>query len=252
MKSFIFAAASFAAFATASGAVELRLALPEDEDLRAGLRAASLLETTITGEEEAERRDIIAAAQADYRRLLAVLFENGYFGPIISIQVDGVEATDLPVVGSDAPIESVRISVIKGQRFLFGEATIGPRFSDTELPEGFAPGQRAATEVLRETANVVVEAWRDRGYAKADLTEERIVANHEAGELDATLIVTPGPRVAFGGITVVGNEDVRERPIRRIVDLRKGVLYDPEEIRLAARRLQRTGAFRSVSIVEAE
>ena len=233
-------------------AAQLRLALPADDDLRETLRGALLLEQAITGEEEATRRDIVAAAQADYRRLLAVLFSEGYFSPVISITVDGTEATELPVVGSVEPVGQVTVSVTPGTPFLFGTASVGPLAPGTELPEGFAPGERAGTDILREVVETGVDAWRAVGYAKADIADEQITARHDANRLDAVLMLAPGQRLSYGPVVVEGNEDVRTGQVSRIADLRTGQIYDPEQIRDAATRLQRTGAFASVSIVEAE
>jgi translocation and assembly module TamA len=233
------------------GATELRLALPADDDLASSLRGASLLVETV-GEGTAARRDIVAAAQADYQRLLATLFEAGHFGPVISIQVDGVEAAELPVIGRDGAVQTVTISVQPGPRFLFSRAEIGPLARGTELPEDFAPGAPAGLSVLRRTAEAGIEAWEARGHAKAQLESQDITANQRTNRLAAELTLAPGPRLSYGPVTVSGARDVRPDRISRIADLRPGRTFDPEEIETAARRLQRTGAFRSVAVVEAE
>ena len=237
-------------------AVELTLRVPPDEELTEQLRAASLLVTAVeeaaAEEEEPTRRDIVAAAQADYQRLLAVLFEAGHFGPVISILLDGQEAAELASVGPTAPIQQVVVTVQAGPRFLFRRAEVGPLTRGTEVPEGFAPGQPAATEVLRTTVEAGVEAWRQRGHPKAELGDQIIVADHDQNRLDAELILVPGPRAVYGPIAVQGAEDVRASHIARIADLREGRRYDPEELSESASRLQRTGAFSSVAIIEAD
>ncbi len=232
-------------------ATQVRLAFPEDADLRDALRGASLTATTVA-DGQTERRDVVAAAQADYRRLLAVLFENGFFGPVISIRVDGVEAADLPSVGLRGGVEVVTISVQTGPAYLFGATAIAPTAPGTELPEGFAPGAPAGTEVLRATARAGVEAWRAAGHAKAELADQSIVADFAARRVDAALTLAPGPRLTYGAVVVQGAERVRQSQVSRIADLRRGRVYDPEELRAATRRLTRTGAFASVSITEAD
>ncbi|WP_308916368.1 autotransporter assembly complex family protein [Jannaschia sp. LMIT008] len=236
----------------AADAAQLQLRLGGDDDLRDGLRAASLLEQTIDEDPNAPRRDIVAAAQADYRRLLAASFEAGHFGPVISILVDGVEAAALPAIGSDAPVGTVVVSVDPGPRYLFGQAQIGPVPPGTELPPGFAVGEPAGTDVLRDATAAGIDAWRGDGHAKAELASQDIVADHAVDRVNVALRLNPGPQLRYGGLGVDGNEAVLERQIRRIVDLRPGQVFDPEEIRQAARRLQRTNAFRSVTITEAE
>ena len=237
--------------ATAAPAADLTLNVSADDDLRENLEAASLAANAI-GEGETERRNIVAAAQADYRRLLAVLFEAGHFGPVISIKVDGVEAASLPAIGLAGGVNNVTIDVQPGPRFLFGEASIAPVARGTELPEGFAPGEPAGTAVIREAANAGVDGWRAIGHAKAELDAQQITARHESDRLDARLTLAPGPRLSYGPVFVEGAERVREGQISRIADLRQGRIFDPEEVRAAAGRLQRTGAFASVSVTEAD
>ncbi|WP_281824328.1 autotransporter assembly complex protein TamA [Jannaschia rubra] len=232
-------------------AATVNLAFPEDDDLRDSLRNASLVVGAVE-DGQTERRDLVAAAQADYRRLLAVLFEAGHFGPVISIQVDGVEAANLPTIGSTDPVGTVTISVQEGPRFLFRTTQIAPLAPGTELPEGFATGQPAGTDILRRTARTGVEAWRAIGHAKAEIAGQDIVADHAADVLDARLTVAPGPRLVYGNVAVTGNEDVYTRQISRLADLRQGHVFDPEEVAESARRLQRTGAFSSVSITETD
>lgn len=233
-------------------AAQLRLAIGGDDDLRDALRGASLLVQTITEDADAPRREIVAAAQADYRRLVSALFERGHFGPVVSITVDGTEADRLPLIGTGAPVNVVRVEVLPGPRFRFGDMRIGPLARDTDIPEGFERGEPAGTDVLRDAATAAVTAWRADGHAKAELASQDIVADHAANRLDATLAIAPGPRLRFGSTIVEGEARVRENHIRRIADLDRGAVFDPDEVEAAARRLQRTGAFRSVSVQEAD
>lgn len=235
---------------TATGQ-QVQLAIAADEDLTEALRAASLT-VEAANDPDAARRDIVAAAQADYQRLLATLYEAGHFGPTISIELDGVEAAALPVVGRDEGLDVVRIEVVAGPQFLFGATEIAPVPRGTELPERFASGAPAGTEPIRQAAVTAIEAWRARGHAKAEIAAEQITARHPAERLDARLSVAPGPRLRYGPVFVDGADDVREGRISRIADLRQGRIFDPDEVREAARRLQRTGAFSSVAITEAE
>ncbi|MEO0860956.1 MAG: autotransporter assembly complex family protein [Pseudomonadota bacterium] len=232
-------------------AATLDWTLPSDETLADPLRAASLVAEAIQ-EDLPQRRDVIAAAQADYQRLLAVLFEQGYFGPEISIQVDGIEAAALPSVGQSGTVQAVSIRVTPGARFVFGQAEIGPLPPGATPPEGFAPGAPAGTEILRTASRDGVEAWRARGHAKAELTRQQITADHRQNTLNAALSLGPGPRLTYGPTRVSGNEDVRTSQIERIADFRAGRVFDPDDLDDAAKRLQRTGAFRSVSITEAD
>lgn len=85
--------AMLSAFACAAYGVDVSLSGVGDDDLSSTLRGGSLLiEQTLNGENNASASEILGAAQADYKRLLAVLYDNGFFAATINISVDGREA----------------------------------------------------------------------------------------------------------------------------------------------------------------
>jgi translocation and assembly module TamA len=255
MRRFLLAALA-AALALPAAAQQVRLRISAEPEIVDAVRANSLVISELVRARDEERaaapRDVVAAAQADYARIVGTLFEAGHYGPVVSIEIDGVEAEGLAVVGQRAPVREVVITVLPGPLFVFGEARIGPLARGTELPDGFARGLPAETQVLRGAAAASVEAWRARGHAFAEIGEQDLVADYATRRLDARIAVAPGPRLRYGPLVVTGNERVRTRQIERIAELREGRVYDPEEIREAAARLNRTGAFRSVAVVEAD
>ncbi len=247
------AAALVCLAAPVAQAAEVTLTGVADEDLADELRGGSLLvEQTLQEENPASEGEILAAAQADYKRLLAVLYDNGHFSGAIRIEVDGVEAATIPPVQPPSAISRVQISVDPGPRFVFGRATIAPVAPGTELPEAFATGQPASLGVLTATAGAGVEGWRAQGHAKASLSGQEITANHPERVINAELTLAPGPRLRFGPLVIRGESDVREQRILDIAGLPVGEVFSPEEIRLATERLRRTGAFSAVALTEAE
>jgi translocation and assembly module TamA len=143
-------------------------------------------------------QDIVAAARADYARLVATLYEFGHFAPVVSITLDGREASGLSPFDVPAQIGRVRIEVEPGPAFSFGTAEIGPLAGGTELPEEFRPGGPASTPVLQRTTSAAIERWRIAGRAVAEVGGQRIVARHRDAALDATIRIEPGPVVSFG------------------------------------------------------
>ncbi len=145
-----------------------------DEDLADRLRGASLLlrET----EETRTAQDFLAAARADYGRLVAALYDAGYFSPVVRITVDGREAARIPSVGAQQSVAQVNISVDPGPAFRFGTAEVGPLAPDTELPEEFHTGGNASTGLLRETTTAAIVAWREDGHATATVGDQQITA----------------------------------------------------------------------------
>jgi translocation and assembly module TamA len=221
------------------------------DGLRERVEAASGLRD-LRDRDVTDPQEVIATARAEYARLLGAMYAEGRYNAVISVRVDGREAADLSPFAAPARVGTVTVRVDPGAAFRFGTARVAPLAPGTDLPEGFAPGERAGAGLIRQAAAAGVEGWRDTGHAKARPSGQRIVARHAERRLDAEVTLDPGPRLRFGAMTVTGNERVREQAVRRIAGYPEGEVYSPAALETAANRLRRTGAFRSVRITEAE
>jgi translocation and assembly module TamA len=219
------------------------------EQARDALSAASLLRAL---DDNADPQDYVAAARADYRRLLTALYGEGYYGGTISITVDGVEAANIAPLDAPTSIGEVVITVASGPRFTFGKVAISPLPLDATLPDDL--GQRRTARSARVAAAIRsgINSWRDLGYAKARVLDEQVTARHDDNELDVTVTLAPGPQLRFGALSIEGNEDVSADRIREIAGLPVGEIYSAAEIEKAERRLRRTGTFDSVAMTEAD
>ncbi len=222
-----------------------------DEALDARLQASSLV-TAAKAEGTTEGQDIVAAAQSDYKRLIGVLYRAGYFGPTISIKVNGQEAADISPFAQIRTVSNVSIAVTPGNKFRFGQTQIAPITPETELPEEFAPAAAADLGAIEGAARAAVSGWRDRGHAKAKVSDQNISADHRNSELDVDVKVDPGPELAFGELIYKGQSAVRSERVREIADLPTGSRFDPEIVDEVSARLRRTETFRTVDLREAE
>lgn len=221
-----------------------------------GISADGLLPATLLGalasEGTTDGQDVLSAAQADYARLTSALYEAGYFGPVISIRLDGREAADISPVRVPAVVGRVTIAVAAGPQFRLGRAEIAPLAPKTELPDGFRSGGPASTSLLRSTARTATDAWRDVGHAQATVAGQQITARHGQQVLDVDIALDPGPRLRFGPLQISGETNVRHDRIRAIAGLPEGQVFSPAELDRARNRLQRTGTFRVAALSEAE
>lgn len=244
-------ALSLTVFAANAQALETSLVSPgAPDDLVDRLRGAS---TTLAAEARGRTtpQEILAAARSDYRSLVSVLYDAGYYGPVVHILVDGREAASIPALNTPSRIDSVQITVDPGKPFRFGTAEIGPLAPGTELPEGFKTGEPAPSGVLQAAGKSAIGQWRTTGHAKAGISGQTITARHREGVLDASIRIAPGPQMTFGKASVAGNERVTTDAVRRIAGFPTGEVFSPEAARRTAGRLRRTGAFTSVSMTEA-
>lgn len=222
-----------------------------DGDLREELLAASLVADS--GQDApATPRAIVAAAQADYGRLLRVLYANGFYSGVVRIRLDGREAAEMPGFSLPARINSVTVRIDPGPPFRFGAAEIVPLPPQSRPPEGFRRGAVARSTVLQETVDSAVGDWRDAGHAKVKLRDQQLKADHASRTLAARFRLSPGPVVRFGKLRQMTPSAVRAARIQRIAGLPTGQVFSPDEKAAAANRLRRTGAFSSVALSEAE
>ena len=196
-------------------------------------------------------QDIIAAARADYARMVGILYAHGRYSGTVHIRVDGREAASMSPLDMPEQISQVEISIVPGPVFHLGTARIAPLPDGTELPAAFTPGRIAGSGIIEEAARAGIAAWRDAGHAWAEIGGRTITANHARQELDVALSALPGPRLRFGQLLPDAGSAVRTARIRSIAGLPVGDTYSPAALDAAAARLQRTGAFRSVTLREA-
>ncbi|GKY89552.1 outer membrane protein assembly factor [Sinisalibacter aestuarii] len=223
----------------------------DDARVAAALESASLLATQ-QGDPDTDPRDVLAAARADYGRLLNALYSEGHYGGVIHILVDGQEAAGISPFAAPARIGRVQVNVTPGPKFRFDKAEILPLAPGTSPATDFRSGAIARSTAIQGAVSTAVEDWRDAGRAKAAVTSQSITADHRDATLDAQVGLTPGPIVRFGNLVQLTPSAVRAERIARIAGLRTGLIFSPARLALVAERLRRTGAFSSVSLTEAE
>ncbi|MFU8823005.1 autotransporter assembly complex protein TamA [Yoonia sp.] len=228
--------------ASVAVAQEVRLVA---DTVRSPLSDASLLRSL---DDTAAPQDYIAAARADYRRLLTALYAAGYYAGTISITVDGVEASGISPLAAPTAIGEVVITVNSGPLFTFGQVAIAPLPETAELSENLGPDEPALSGEIRSAANAGVTSWRELGYPLARVDNQQIVARHPEEKLDVTIGLAPGPQLRFGELEVTGNRRVRTERVVAIAGLPTGEVYSPQAVAAAETRLRRTGAFNSAAL----
>ena len=204
---------------------------------------------------------LIATARGDYRRILDTSYALGRYGPTISITINGKEAAGLLPDEEFGGTARVVISVDPGPQFVFSNAQVQNRAPaptnrrdrvDDPNRDDFQPGKPARSGVILGTARTAVEEWRQQGYPKATISEQRIVAAHDTDTVDAALVVDPGQYAVFGPVSVSGTERMDPDFVAWMTGIKPGEEYDPDELQAARDRLARLGVFRASRIEEAE
>ncbi|AUH65123.1 autotransporter assembly complex protein TamA [Paracoccus zhejiangensis] len=236
----------------ADGPVKLDVQVSgEDDGLSAKVKNTSLISAALS-EGRTTGQDVLAAARADYARILGLMYDEGYYSTIIYITLDGVEAAEIAPLDAPQMVTNVAIRLETGPRFTFSRAAIDPLAPETEIPEGYAVGETGGTGVIKSAAVAGVDGWRNAGHAKADVGGQNIVADHNQNTVDSQIALAPGPTVTFGKLNITGNQRMNLRRLYKIAGFPEGTRFDPEEIEDVRKRLRRTGVFSAITLEEAE
>ena len=204
---------------------------------------------------------LIAAAKGDYRRILAALYDEGRYGPTVSITINGRQAADIPAGTTFSGRPLVRVRVGPGPEYRFGQADIAERAPpaierddrvDDPAREGFAPGEVAKASVVRRAGDLAVAEWREQGHPKARVAETTARAVHPQDVLNVRIRMEPGPYARFGATRVEGTERMDPGFVAYMADIPEGAEFDPDVLRRARARLDRLGVFSSRRLVEGE
>jgi len=195
---------------------------------------------------------LLSRAKGDYKRILAGLYNEGYYGGAISITVNGREAAGIGP-GTELPDNSnVMIQVEAGPLYVFGTFNIEnqapvplPEDDQVQAPDTFTiePGEAAKADRVRQAARLAVQEWRQLGHPKADIGEQSVTADHPNQILNVTLKVAPGPAAVYGVTRVEGTERMDPDFVVYMADLPPGQEYDPDDLERAEKRLDRLGVF---------
>lgn len=231
---------------------DLTFSLPgNDKKMMRAVRGASLLAGA-----EAERvqdpLDLLAAARADYGRILSALYAQGYYAGTISIRIDGREAAEIGPSDVPGKIGQIEVRVEPGPRFRFSAARMKPYAPGTQLPSDYRDGQPAYSTAIQDAAGAGIAGWRALGHAKAAVAGQEITADHAAGSVASTILLSAGPRLSFGALHLNGQERMKAHRIAKIAGYREGLRFDPALVDRMVTRLRRTGIFRSVVVREAD
>lgn len=222
-----------------------------DEALRTALRNASLV-LGAEAEKRTDAQNLYAAARADYARLIGALYSEGYYSGVITIKIDGREAAEIGPLDAPSQISKIDIWVKPGPRFTFSAARMKPYARGTRLPADYRDTLPAKSTAIVDAASAGVEGWRNIGHAKAEVADQKIVADHRTDTLSSEILLAPGPEVRFGKLTITGYERMRLSRIEKIAGFPAGEVYAPKKLETVGKRLRRTGVFSSVALTEAE
>ena len=214
-------------------------AIPTDE-LKAGMLTQegnlfSFLTSSGTYREEAFQRDEII--------LQGMYFDLGYiyvkFGkPAIELSPDRRYIFITMPIDEGEPYDVGKIEVS-------GDMLV-PREQLLKLVTS-KPGQRFSKSRLQGDMQRLVDVYKDKGYAYANVTPDTSV-DAEKKTIDLNYVFQKGSLVTIEKIDMVGNNKTRDEVIRREMRIAEGELYSGSGVRISKQRVTALGFFDNVEI----
>lgn len=201
---------------------------------------SELVDQTAPETEFEARRQARQAAE----RIENYLNSKAYFAPEIAYAVEPGEA----------PVP--RVSVEPGPQF-----TIGALATDLGDPAISDQASQALADVLTlqsgdiaEPSTVIAQeagliaALQSAGYADAKALERDMLGDRDAGTLDITYRIEPGPRIVLGEVIYPTDTRTRRLYIDRLVPFEAGTVYSPSTLSAFSRRLNATRLYGLASV----
>jgi len=163
--------------------------------------------------------------------------------------LDATIAAD-PQIDAEGERIRLQLNVVEGEQYLVREIE---ELHDCPAAAGIQEEllklrrQPVSDEKFRAIKDTALTELRKKGYAVATVT-----LTYEKAAQTLAAQTTCGPLVRIGEITVLGLEHTSTDFVKRLLQLKRGDLYDLAALRAAEKRLAQTGVFSQSSIVPAD
>jgi translocation and assembly module TamA len=222
-----------------------------DERLSKNLKSGSLLVATASNPPSGTV-GLLSRARQDRKNLIGLLYQEGFYGGVVSINISGRPLDRISVTETLAAPADVRISVMAGPVFRFGDIRItGADGIDTQSLAAEAElvsGAIAKSETVFSTESAIVRALGRRGHPYPRIEGRTIVADHATDTVNVTINVASGPVARFGEVTVEGARQIDPGFIAYVADIPTGEPYSTLVLERSKKRLSEIEALASVSL----
>ena len=195
---------------------------------------------------------LVERAREDAGRFVTALHSFGYYKGSVEITIAGhpLQEGDLPDLLSRAPARppaEVMVSPKPGPSFHIRKVDIqGAVPAEVRTQLGLASGAPARAQDVLAAQTRLLDALRAEGYALAKVPTPTVIEYPATNSLDVTFVVTAGPRVDFGKISVKGLHAVNRDFVEKRLLIHPGEQFSPQVVEKARADLASLGVFSSV------
>ncbi|OQX50057.1 MAG: outer membrane protein assembly factor BamA [Epsilonproteobacteria bacterium 4484_20] len=168
------------------------------------------------------------------------------------VYLDAYVSKPLMRVDYSSYTAEVDYQIKEGKQYRIGKVSVSqsiPGLKTEELTSelDLHSGRVFNISKMRKDIKMLENKAGDLGYAYAKVTPN-MHKDQEKGIVDIQYIITPGQKVTIGDVLISGNDETKDRVIRRYIYLAPGDLYNATDLKESKNALQRTGFFERVDI----
>jgi translocation and assembly module TamA len=205
--------------------------------------------------------ELVGRANTDLTRIIAVLYENAFYGGSVTIRAAGRSITD---PAAESAIEraagggalAIEIAVDPGPPFLFGRvAYLGLPKTESLLDPArllVRPGEPARSGAILDEERSIARQLGEQGFPLAHIASRDVVADHRTHTLDVTFNIDTGRRAVLGETTVEGATSVDAEFLASLAPYRTGEPFDSRTLERYRDRLRRIPILASASVRHGE
>ncbi|MFZ9447258.1 MAG: autotransporter assembly complex protein TamA, partial [Alphaproteobacteria bacterium] len=235
---------------------EVHVAGSGDDALDRAISSVSTL-VRLSRDGAADGFSLVARAREDAERLEDAARSLGFYGATVDVHLAGRPAHDSGLAaaleaGDPAARVPVDITVAAGPAYRVRRIAIDGLPTGSAARPRLEAGQQARAADILAAEDDLREALRAEGHAFARIARRELLVDHDARAMDVAFVAEPGPRVAFGAISLGGLGRADPGFVRRRLGVAEGEEFDPRRLAAGRDALAQTGVFSSVRVRAAE
>ena len=221
-----------------------------EDDLHAIMQTSETKFFSFLSSGDTYRREVF---NDDVTRVQALYYDHGYLA--VEVSEPHVELTP------DRHYVDVTIPVVEGPRFKVRRlkaleiddrgAEITPLMGRRNLRDSIHlnPGDWFSRSVIAKDIEDIRRWYRDRGYAKVEITPQTEL-DMKTERVDVAVTIRRGPLVYVQRINMKGNDKTRDEVLRREARIVEGQLYSQTLVERSKERIEALGYFEKVNVSE--
>lgn len=206
--------------------------------------AASIRESTLVGRWQ-YRKDydpvqFVGLVSKLRDEVLGILQAQGYFSPVIDIDDTNDQVTVRVTPGMRTRVSELSVDIA-------GNVTHIRALRDVRRDFGMVVGDPFISSNWQSGKTAIISAMRRQGFLRARVTRSDARIDARTGKAVLKVNIDPGPRIAFGDISIQGMARYPERIIDDLKTFQAGDPFSEEELQQFQTRLRDSGYFNSAS-----